>query len=359
MFGELRYLSLMSQEDHLLFMQRCLELARGGEGQVAPNPMVGAVLVHNGRIIGEGFHQQYGGPHAEVNALAANIDAAILRESTLYVNLEPCAHFGKTPPCASLVLEKKIPRVVIGAADPNEKVNGKGIAMLREAGVEVTLGIAEAPCRDLNRRFYTFHEKKRPYIILKWAQSQDGYMDSRRNKMQDGPAKISGKGTDILAHRWRSQESAIVVGARTVVMDNPSLTVRHVSGRNPVRIILDPERMLTGDYRIFGDEAPTLVLGTGSSRPFVEYITPEQDLLSQLTRICMERGWNSLYVEGGSYTHNSFLQAGLWDEIRTITHADLYLHDGIKAPAIPANTLMVDSFRISDDHIQVFRRLNA
>jgi diaminohydroxyphosphoribosylaminopyrimidine deaminase/5-amino-6-(5-phosphoribosylamino)uracil reductase len=323
---------------------------------VAPNPLVGAVLVHDGRIVSEGFHQRYGGKHAEVIALEPVQDEALLQQSILYVNLEPCSHHGKTPPCAALIIEKKIPRVVIGAGDPNEKVNGRGIEMLRKAGVEVITGVEEAACRELNRRFYTYHERKRPYIILKWAQSQDGYMDSRRNKHIDRPAKITGAQTDVLTHRWRSLEQVIVVGARTVVMDNPSLTVRHVQGANPVRIVLDPDRMLTGDYRIFSDDAPTLVLGYGAPMPHVAYIAPQADILQQVCSICMQREWNSLYVEGGSYTLQSFLDAGLWDEIRVITHPALYLHEGIKAPAVPANTMLTESFPMEQDLVQTFRR---
>jgi diaminohydroxyphosphoribosylaminopyrimidine deaminase/5-amino-6-(5-phosphoribosylamino)uracil reductase len=222
-----------------IFMKRCLELASKAEGMTYPNPMVGSVIVHEGKIIGEGFHLKAGGPHAEVNAINSVSDKSKLKDSTLYVNLEPCSHFGKTPPCADLIIANSVPRVVIGTLDTSEKVSGQGLSRLKNAGCEVITGVLEKECRRLNRRFFTFHEKNRPYITLKWAQSADGYLDMIRTSDQNtGPNWITGNPERVLVHRWRAGEQAILVGAGTLRVDNPKLNVREWTGNNPLRLVL-------------------------------------------------------------------------------------------------------------------------
>jgi diaminohydroxyphosphoribosylaminopyrimidine deaminase/5-amino-6-(5-phosphoribosylamino)uracil reductase len=267
--------------------------------------MVGAVIVHNGRIIGEGYHQRCGEAHAEVNAIANVRRPELLRESTLYVSLEPCAHYGKTPPCANLIVEKRIPRVIIGCRDPFAKVDGRGIAILREAGVEVVVGVLEQECLWLNRRFITFHTQKRPYITLKWAQSKDGFIDRIRNSHEELPVKFSTPLTSALVHKLRSENDAILVGRRTWELDKPSLTVRHWYGRNPRPIVLSKKN----------DDYPT-------------------DLNSLMKKL-HEDGVQTLLVEGGSRTLQSFIDAGLWDEARVET-SPLVLIDGVKAPTLNA-----------------------
>ena len=287
------------------YMRRCLQLARCGRIGAAPNPMVGAVIVHNGRIIGEGYHQRCGEAHAEVNAIANVRRPELLRESTLYVSLEPCAHYGKTPPCANLIVEKRIPRVIIGCRDPFAKVDGRGIAILREAGVEVVVGVLEQECLWLNRRFIIFHTQKRPYITLKWAQSKDGFIDRIRNSHEELPVKFSTPLTSALVHKLRSENDAILVGRRTWELDKPSLTVRHWYGRNPRPIVLSKKN----------DDYPT-------------------DLNSLMKKL-HEDGVQTLLVEGGSRTLQSFIDAGLWDEARVET-SPLVLIDGVKAPTLNA-----------------------
>ena len=279
-------------------MARCLQLARHGELMTAPNPMVGAVIVHENRIIGEGWHRAYGGPHAEVNAVqsVSSDDEALLREATIYVSLEPCSHWGKTPPCAELLVEKGFRRVVVGTPDPNEKVAGRGIERLRKAGAEVVVGMLEAECRWLNRKFFMQHEHHRPWITLKWAESADGFIDRRReSREKDGEAvKFSTPWTQMLVHRLRATHEAILVGRRTWELDQPSLTTRLWPGRNPERVIL-----------------------SSSDTSLQERISPYQSVL----------------VEGGAQTLQSFIDADLWDEAY-IERSDIVLGDGIKAPKI-------------------------
>ena len=238
-----------------VFMQRCLELAGNGLGYVAPNPMVGAVVVHKGEVIGEGYHRQFGQAHAEVNAIQAVKDSSLLEESTLYVNLEPCVHTGKTPPCTDLILAKKIPSVVIGTPDPNPLVQGKGIEKLIKSGIQVTTGIIEDACRDLNKRFFTFHKLKRPYIILKWAQTKDGFIDIKRKAGESiGVNWITSPLSRDLVHKWRSEEQGIMAGTHTVIMDNPHLNVRHWNGKNPVRIVLDRSLKIPKHFHVLDNK---------------------------------------------------------------------------------------------------------
>ena len=322
------------------YMARCLQLAANGRFHAAPNPMVGAVIVHNGRIIGEGYHRQCGGPHAEVNAVRSVKDERLLRESTMYVSLEPCAHYGKTPPCADLIVEKGIPRVVIGCRDSFDQVDGKGIQKLREAGVEVTVGVLEQECRDLNRMFFTYHAKKRPYITLKWAQSIDGYID-RERVVGDGreAVRFSSDETSVRVHRLRALSDAILVGRHTAALDNPSLTTRMWPGRDPLRLVIDREGVLSLGLKLFDDTAKTTVF-TEVFRDYGQTKHVEQvqldfgkDVLPQMMKFLYEHKVQRLLVEGGSMLLQSFVNAGLWDEA-FVEVAPFALGSGVAAPRI-------------------------
>jgi diaminohydroxyphosphoribosylaminopyrimidine deaminase/5-amino-6-(5-phosphoribosylamino)uracil reductase len=320
------------------YMARCIELARGGEGNTAPNPMVGAVIVHKGKIIGEGFHRKCGEAHAEVNAVASVWDEALLRDSTIYVSLEPCSHYGKTPPCAELIIRKGIPRVVVGTLDPFPEVSGRGVRMLREAGIEVVTGVLEEEARALNPAFMTFQIRKRPYVYLKWAQSADGFMDIRREDASVPSVLLSSAETLRRVHRLRSEVEAIMVGTRTALLDNPSLTVRHWAGRSPVRVVLDRTLKLPVGSHLLDGAVPTLVFTAVEveSRPNVEYVQIDfgQEVLSQVLQYLYGQNLNSLMVEGGAELLESFLDAGLWDEAWVET-APVVLGAGVKAPAVP------------------------
>lgn len=301
-----------------IFMARCIQLARQGMGRVAPNPMVGAVIVHDGKIIGEGFHEIYGGPHAEVNAVNSVEDPSLLSESTIYVSLEPCAHHGKTPPCADLLVAKQFKRVVIGSRDPFDAVDGKGIERIKAAGIEVRVGVLEKECRELNKRFFTFHEKKRPYVLLKWAQTKNGLMDRGTN---DGTISwISAPETQVLTHTWRAENQSILVGRKTVEHDNPTLTVRAVAGTNPLRIVLDSENTLSSDCNLFNDEAETLIFNKikDDTRNNIRFIQLEDMRVTSIVSKLYELGIQSVLVEGGRATLQSFIDAKLWDEAKVI-----------------------------------------
>src|SRR4051812_13548937 len=246
---------------HEFYMKRCLELGQKALREVAPNPMVGSVIVLDGKIIGEGYHQFYGKEHAEVNAIRAVHDKRVLKNATLFVNLEPCSHFGKTPPCADLIIKHHIPHVVIGSIDTNSLVAGQGIEKLKKAGVKVEIGILEETCRELNKRFFTHHEKKRPYVILKWAQTKDGYLDYKREINDKKKAlQISNEASQKLVHQWRSEEQAIILGTHTALLDNPQLTVRMISGKNPLRIAIDRTLRIPKEYHLLDKSTPTLIL---------------------------------------------------------------------------------------------------
>lgn len=305
---------------HETYMRRCLELAAKARGHVSPNPMVGALLVQEGKIIGEGYHRQHGGPHAEPIAIASVKDSKLLTSSTLYVSLEPCSHFGKTPPCAKLILDKKIPRVVVGSTDPYPEVSGRGITMLREGGVEVIENVLTEECEALNKRFFTFYRRRRPYIILKWAQSTDGFLDKIRT-FGDGQQAVylSSETTRRLVHKFRSEEDAIMVGTRTALLDNPSLTVRHWHGTHPTRIFIDRAGIVPRTHHLLNGQ--------------VETITYTSESLSEIMQDLYKRKIQSLLVEGGAALLNSFLTLGLWDEIQTETVKQC-LHTGVEAPRI-------------------------
>lgn len=320
-----------------IYMQRCLELAQQGRGKVAPNPMVGSVVVYEGKIIGEGFHRKWGDAHAEVNAIAAVSDKNLLHEATLYVNLEPCAHHGKTPPCSDLIIQKRIKRVVVGCVDTFSEVAGKGIARMRKAGIEVEVGVLEMESRELNRRFFTFHEKKRPHIILKWAETQDGFIDAIRSEDNPHAAWITNEVSRSLVHKWRTEEDAFMVGSRTAQLDNPKLNVRAWSGNNPIRITIDRDLSLPRSLALFDRSQPTLVYTTqkAASLPNLEYIQVEfsgnflQDVLADL----YQRNIQSVVVEGGELLLSSVIEADLWDEA-WIFVGSRFFGTGVSAPKL-------------------------
>lgn len=321
-----------------LYMQRCLDLARNGLGTTYPNPLVGSVIVYKDTIIGEGWHSKSGEPHAEVNAVNSVKKRELLKESTIYVNLEPCSHFGKTPPCSDMIIRHGIPKVVIGTVDPNEKVAGKGIEKLRAAGIEVIVGILEKECLDLNRRFFTFHNKKRPYIILKWAESSDGFI-APETRNEQKPVWISGAESRQLVHKWRSEEQAILVGTQTVIDDNPRLNVRDWHERNqPIRLVIDKSGRIPAHSHIFDNQQETIIFSEKFSASNKENIIFEvvdfsRDVLPQLTDAMHRRGIQSVIIEGGRQTLQAFIHAGLWDEAR-IFIGNMPLRNGTKAPEI-------------------------
>ena len=346
------------------YMARCISLARGGAGGVAPNPMVGAVVVHQGEIIGEGYHRKYGEAHAEVNAIASVRDESLLKEATMYVSLEPCSHYGKTPPCAELIIKKQIPRVVIGCLDPFPVVSGRGVRMLREAGVEVVTGVMEKEAWELNRVFMTFQEKRRPYIYLKWAQSADGFMDRLRTDNSSPAVVLSSPETMRRVHRLRADVAAIMVGTQTALLDNPSLTVRHWAGKSPVRVVLDRTLRIPSHYHLFDGTVKTLVFTTVAdaiSRENVEYVTIDfsQQVLPQVMHELYIRKLNSLMVEGGATLLGHFLKEGLWDQMLVET-APVSLESGVKAPDLDrvASLVLTDVKKVQDHVISIFSRKN-
>lgn len=336
-------------------MKRALSLAKLGLGKVAPNPMVGCVIVCHDKIIGEGYHKVFGGPHAEVNAIQQVKDQSLLTESTAFVTLEPCAHFGKTPPCADLLIKSGVKKVVIGTRDSNPLVAGKGIEKLQKAGIEVVENIMEKECRQLNRRFFTFHEKSRPYVILKWAQTLDGYLDKQRSPDEIGINWISGPETKSLVHKWRSEEQAILVGRNTIMNDNPSLTVRDYSGKNPIRVVIDSQLTIGNLKNVFSDDAETLVFNRikNEKQATIEWIKIQETSTDNILKELFKRGIQSILVEGGSRTLQYFIIDNVWDEARIIV-GDLQFGAGIKAPII--NKLPNDTYQFGDDRIYTFLR---
>ncbi|NUM51203.1 MAG: bifunctional diaminohydroxyphosphoribosylaminopyrimidine deaminase/5-amino-6-(5-phosphoribosylamino)uracil reductase RibD [Flavobacteriales bacterium] len=317
-------------------MRRCLQLAANGLGNVAPNPMVGCVIVYEGKIIGEGYHQVFGGHHAEVNAIASVKDKSILNHAVLYVNLEPCNHYGKTPPCTNLIIQQKIKRVVVGCLDPFKEVRGAGIEKLKMAGAEVIVGILEEECKELNKRFFIQHLKNRPYIILKWAQTLDGFIDRDRrgNVLEDN--WISNKTATQLVHKWRSEEQAILVGTNTVLNDNPLLTTREWPGKSPLRIIIDKENKLPYSLRVFNSEASTIILNenTNNKKENIEFVAIDfKNFFSSFANEMRKRNIQSVIVEGGKNTLSKFLANYYWDEARVIIGNKTF-GKGLSAPII-------------------------
>ena len=333
-------------------MQRCLDLAVNAIGHVAPNPMVGCVIVHEGKIIGEGYHQQFGKPHAEVNAINSvpeNLQH-FLPQSTLYVNLEPCAHHGKTPPCADLIVSKKIQHVIIGSNDPNPKVAGKGIQKLRDAGIEVTTGVLKPEADFLNRRFLTFYTQHRPYIILKWAESADGFMAPNEPKQ----LWLTNEHSKKLVHQWRSEEQAIIVGKKTVEADNPELTVRLVEGKNPARVVIDRTLSLPVTQKLFAPNAPVFIYNElqqySDSKIHLEKIDFNQSVLPQVLNSLASKSIQSIIVEGGPFTINQFIEQNLWDEARIFT-APVKLEEGKAALKLTGRLLHEE--KIEGDRLRV------
>ena len=318
-------------------MRRCLELAKNGLGTTYPNPMVGSVIVCDGKIIGEGWHKKSGEPHAEVNAVNSVKDKSLLKRATIYVSLEPCSHFGKTPPCCDLIIENKIPNVVVGTVDSNIKVAGNGIKKLIEAGAKVTVGILETECKELNKRFFTFHEKKRPYVILKWAESNNGFI-APLTKLEQKPVWITNKFSRQLVHKWRSEEQAILVGTNTVIDDNPKLDVRDWTGNNPIRIILDQNNRIPKDSFIFNNQVKTIIFSNSSTRinqenSIFEVIDFKKNLANQILNVLYKHHIQSVMIEGGLQTLQTFIDENLWDEARVFIGNNNF-ETGIKAPLL-------------------------
>lgn len=329
-----------------IYIERCIQLAKLGLGNTYPNPLVGAVIVHNDKIIGEGYHMKYGEAHAEVNAIKAVKDPSVLREATIYVSLEPCSHFGKTPPCADLIVKNQFKRVVIGSKDPFEKVNGKGIEKIKNAGIEVSLSELENDCIELNKRFFTFHQKKRPYIILKWAQTENGYIDIDRLD-EIGVFWITDKTTKTLVHKWRTEEDAILIGANTLITDHPNLTARHYEGNSPKRIVIDSHgNIQLDDYWDVSNR--DYVIGNVGNDSLKCQINAEH-----IAKKLYDLDIQSVIIEGGAKTLNLFIDAGIWDEARIVVGKGK-IKDGILAPEVQGKT--VDSFQFGKDHIQIIKK---
>lgn len=337
-------------------MNRCIELARLGLGDVAPNPMVGAVVVHEGKIIGEGFHRECGGPHAEVHAINSVKNKELLKESTIYVSLEPCAHFGRTPPCSDLIISQKIPHVVVGCIDPFAEVAGKGIEKMKKAGIRVEVGILEKECLELNRRFFTFHQKKRPYIILKWAQTMDGFMDIDRSHPEYGqPTWISNELSRRVVHRQRTEEAAILIGTQTAFKDNPSLTVREWTGKQPVRIAIDKNNRLPDNLNLKDGIVPTVIFTEKDvkSKSNLEYVKVDftKDIIPQILKFLYDCELQSVIVEGGQKLLLSFIEKNYWDEAHVYI-GNTWFIKGVEAPGI--NLLPHKKEFLEDTLLQVF-----
>lgn len=337
-----------------LYIHRCLQLAELGKGNVAPNPMVGAVLVYNNQIIGEGYHKQFGLAHAEVNCInsVSLENKNYIPFATLYVSLEPCNHYGKTPPCTELIVNNKIKKVIIGCTDTNSLVNGKGINFLRENGVEVILNVLQTACLNLNKRFFTFQNKNRPFVILKYAQSIN-------KKIADTEAKrtfISNSFTNILVHKWRSEESAILVGTNTVLTDNPALTNRLFTGKNPIRLIIDKDLKIPHHYNIFNNIAPTYIFNfikdeVNGNLTFIK-LNNSSNIIQQILQYCYEKNIQSILVEGGTILLQSFINLNLWDEARVITNNTLMINNGIASPNFYGT--MFNEIQIASDTINFY-----
>ncbi|WP_138433637.1 bifunctional diaminohydroxyphosphoribosylaminopyrimidine deaminase/5-amino-6-(5-phosphoribosylamino)uracil reductase RibD [Winogradskyella algicola] len=331
----------MQKHEH--YIKRCLQIAKNGLGTTRPNPMVGAVIVHNDSIIGEGFTSAYGGPHAEVNAVNSVKNKSLLKDSTIYVLLEPCSHYGKTPPCSDLIIHHNIPNVVIGCVDDNPDVAGKGIAKLKAHGCNVIVGVLEAECKAHLKRFFAHHNKKRPYIILKWAETEDGFM-APETKDEQKPVWITNTYSRQLVHKWRAEEQAILVGTNTVIEDNPSLTVRDYTGENPIRIVIDKNNKLEESYKVFDSSAKTIRL-TKTELNF------DETLASEICNYLHQHNINSVIIEGGAKTLETFIDENLWDEAR-IFIGKTNFKSGTKAPQL--NSTLVSEKLIKGDRLKLY-----
>lgn len=328
---------------HEKYIKRCIEIAKNGLGTTAPNPMVGCVIVHNNIIIGEGFTSPFGGNHAEVNAIQSVTNKTLLNKATLYVTLEPCSHYGKTPPCSDLIIEKRIPNIVIGTTDTHSKVAGEGIKKLQAAGCDVTVGILENECKKHHKRFFTFHNKKRPYIILKWAETLDGFI-APESKTEQKPVWITNTYSRQLVHKWRSEEQAILVGTNTVLDDNPSLTVRTWTGKNPIRIVLDRTHKLPKSHSVFNNDAETILLTEND-------INFDNELASNICKHLHAKDILSVIIEGGSKTLQTFIDENVWDEARVFIGTNTF-KTGVKAPIL--NGKLMSEFQILDDTLKTY-----
>jgi len=341
---------------HEVYMKRCLELAKTGLPLAMPNPSVGAVLVYNSTIIGEGFTSPYGGNHAEVNAINAVKDKTLLCKSTLYVSLEPCSHYGKTPPCSDLVIHSKIPNVVIGTIDPHSKVAGKGVLKLVSAGITVVVGILEKECQEFNKRFFTFHTKKRPYVILKWAESLDGFL-APLTKNKKEPVWISNSISRQLVHKWRSEEQAILVGTNTVLEDNPKLNTRNWHGKNPTRIVIDRTLKLNSNYNCLDQSVNTIIITEkenliSTSKIIYETIIFDKNIIFNILKTLHKHNLQSVIVEGGLKTLQSLIDVNLWDEAR-VFKSNILFKTGINAPILLA--INKESHTIINDELLIFK----
>ena len=344
---------------HEKYIKRCIELGKNGLGTTAPNPMVGCVIVYDQKIIGEGFTNPYGGAHAEVSAINSVKDQSLLNKATLYVTLEPCSHFGKTPPCADAILHHKIPKVVIGTVDTHSKVAGKGVNKLKTSGCEVIVGVLEDEVKEHHKRFFTHHNKKRPYIILKWAESADGFI-APQTKDEKKPVWITNQLSRQLVHKWRTEEQAILVGTNTVIEDNPNLTVRDWIGKNPIRIVLDKNLRLPAGVSVFNKHATTILISTkndaGSTKhesyklEFIDW-NLEKKIAQQICSILYNHDINSVIVEGGRQTLQTFIDENLWDEARIFTGSINFI-TGTKAPHI-SGTLFLEE-KIINDTLKIY-----
>lgn len=335
---------------HELYMKRALELASNGRGHVSPNPLVGCVIVHDGKIIGEGWHQKYGEAHAEVNAIQAVHDKNILKESTLYVNLEPCSHFGKTPPCADLIIEHQVQKVIMANYDPNPLVQGGGVKKLRDAGITVIPEILSGEGAELNKRFFTYITRKRPYIILKWAETSDGFIARQNNDSR----WISDEYSRQLVHKWRSEEDAVLVGSGTAWYDNPSLNVRDWSGRNPVRVVIDRHLKLGSNQNLFDHSQKTICYNLVKEEAHKNLLfvqLKKENFLESLLEHLYSRNIQSLIVEGGAQIHNAFIKGNLWDEARVFVSPQKFMK-GVRAPLLPA--VLQDEYKLQDDWLRIF-----
>ncbi|WP_440121548.1 bifunctional diaminohydroxyphosphoribosylaminopyrimidine deaminase/5-amino-6-(5-phosphoribosylamino)uracil reductase RibD [Tenacibaculum sp. Ill] len=350
--------------NHEKYIQRCLELAKKGIGTTRPNPSVGAVIVYENKIIGEGFTSPYGGPHAEVNAINSVQNQDLLKEATIYVTLEPCSHHGKTPPCADLIIEKEIPNIVIGCVDTNSLVAGKGIERLKKAGRNVIVGVCEEACKEHHKRFFTVQNKKRPYIILKWAETKDGFI-APLIKEEQKPVWISNQYSQQLVHKWRSEEHAILVGTNTVIADNPSLTVRSWSGNNPIRIVIDKSLRIPTEATVFDGNIQTIVIteveketdvisndGEKSHVLIYEKIDFSSRIAEQICEVLHKHQIQSIIIEGGAQTLQTFINENLWDEARIFT-GDISIKEGVEGPVF--NAKLSSEEKIDNDILRIYR----
>jgi diaminohydroxyphosphoribosylaminopyrimidine deaminase/5-amino-6-(5-phosphoribosylamino)uracil reductase len=354
--------------NHEKYMHRCIELANLGAGNVAPNPMVGAIMVYQDRIIGEGYHEKYGGPHAEPNCIASvkEEDRHLVSHATLYVSLEPCAHFGKTPPCADLIIRNKIPQVVIGCRDPFKEVDGQGIEKLQAAGIEIELGVLENECVELNKRFFTFHTQHRPYIILKWAETANGKIaasprpseEVASDSLGSNRLHISNEFTNRLVHKWRSEEAAVLVGTNTALMDDPALTTRLWKGNNPIRLVVDMDLKLPHSLKILNGEARTIVINKikhqDNDKILYYQVTEDGNLIHQIINSLYQLKILSVIVEGGARLLQSFIDEEMWDEARVINNEELIIDNGLNAPVL-SNQKLIESQKLFSDQIKIYR----